>query len=58
MIVPKNKKVYIGARRFIEGDILPPYLGFNLENKKEEKKAKEETPKRKYTRKNIVEDIF
>jgi hypothetical protein len=27
MIVPKGKRVYThGTRRFIEGDIIPPYL--------------------------------
>ena len=28
--VPKNKTVYVGARRFIEGDILPPHISFEI----------------------------
>lgn len=24
--VPKNKKIYVGRHRFIEGDIIPPHL--------------------------------
>ena len=28
--VPKNKKYYIGAHRFIEGDVIPPHLAVNL----------------------------
>ncbi len=26
MIVPKNKTYYIGARRFVEGEPLPPHV--------------------------------
>jgi hypothetical protein len=27
LIVPKNKTVCIGSRKFVEGDIIPPFVG-------------------------------
>jgi hypothetical protein len=44
-IVPENKTVYIGARRFVEGDVLPPFVRINIPVAKIEK---EEKPKRNY----------
>ena len=30
-IVPENKTVYIGSRKFVEGDIIPPSLKSGIE---------------------------
>lgn len=30
IIVPKGKKVYFGARKFIEGDVLPPHVDIDF----------------------------
>lgn len=39
--VPKNKTVYIKARRFIEGEALPPFIHIDsIEEMKPEFKAK------------------
>lgn len=41
--VPKGKVVYIGARRFLEGEVLPPFIlaeieePLKLESKKDNK---------------------
>lgn len=44
--VPKGKKVYIGARKFVQGDVLPPNLAIDLPVEKTNVKK----PKRPYTR--------
>lgn len=28
--VPKNKTIYVGARKYIEGDVLPPYVMLDI----------------------------
>jgi hypothetical protein len=49
-IVPKNKTVYAGGKKFIEGDVIPPYVKFKIidTRKKTVKEEKEEKPKRIY----------
>ncbi|KPK95629.1 hypothetical protein AMJ80_04450 [bacterium SM23_31] len=48
-IVPKNKTVYAGGKKFIEGDVVPPYIKFKIiENRTIKKKKEEERPKRVY----------
>lgn len=46
--VPKNKRVYIGARRFVEGEVLPPHMAFDLPVEKREEP--EQRVKRPYTK--------
>lgn len=41
--VPKNKIVYIGARKFVEGEILPPFVMAETEEP-EQKKEKDSKP--------------
>ena len=36
MIVPKGKAVYIGAKRYIEGDALPPHIYLEIAEEKKE----------------------
>ncbi len=56
--VPKGKTVYIGAHRFIEGEIIPPHFAITLPDDPEPEiietmapEPVEEKPKRKYVRK-------
>lgn len=54
MLVPKNKTIYIGARRFVEGDLLPPFVQFEIPimtKKQAEIKAKRK-PRKKYKSKS------
>ena len=44
--VPKGKTLYIGARRFVEGEILPPHLAIDLPVDRREKFEDYEKPKR------------
>lgn len=43
MLVPKNKKVYVGKRKFKDGDFLPSYVIQKHDINFEEKKAKKKT---------------
>jgi hypothetical protein len=48
--VPKGKRVYIGARRFVEGEVLPPHMAFDLPVEKREEPEPEQRVKRPYTK--------
>lgn len=55
MIVEKGKRVYVGGRKFVEGDILPQFLDSGVEviiNKPEI--IQEVKPKRAYRTRNSV----
>lgn len=45
--VPKGKTIYIGARRFCEGEVLPPHVRLELPVVKRDEPERE---KRKYTK--------
>jgi hypothetical protein len=52
-IVQKGETVYIGARKFVEGDIIPPFVGGRTLVKPEIKPVEiieVEKPKRTYNR--------
>jgi hypothetical protein len=58
MQVPRGKRVYIGAHRFIEGEIIPPHFAITLPDDPEPEIIEtmapdpiEEKPKRQYIRK-------
>jgi len=41
MKVPENKKIFLGARRWVAGQELPPYVKINLNEKPEKEKSKD-----------------
>lgn len=45
--VPKGKIVYIGARRFVEGELLPPFVLAEIEETETKKETKSENDKPK-----------
>ena len=54
--VPEGKKVYIGSRKFLSGEALPPYIV--LEDKKSESIKNDDSEiktKRKYTRRTKID---
>ncbi len=51
--VPKGKTIYIGARRFVEGEVLPPHFRIDLPVVKRDEPEKQ---KRSYTRRNYGDD--
>lgn len=54
MKVPNNKKVYVGGQRFIEGDVLPPYVvqRHDFDLKTEEEKIIEKYDKKSSKKKS------
>ena len=54
MLVPKNKTIYIGSRRFIEGDVLPPFVMLDMpvmtkkQAEEKEKKQEEKQERKRY----------
>ena len=36
-IVPENKTIYIGKRKFVEGEVLPPHVILRKPNRKRKK---------------------
>jgi hypothetical protein len=64
-IVPKNKRVYIGSRRFVEGDLLPPGVQIVseiptftkeevIQKTTQKAKAKKKTGRRKYNKRKSI----
>jgi hypothetical protein len=37
-IVPENKTIYIGKRKFVEGEVLPPHVILRKPNRKRKKR--------------------
>lgn len=56
MQVPKNKTIYRGGRRFIEGEIIPPYLTLpeDIPEQVTKKKTRVSKPKRGRTKKREI----
>jgi hypothetical protein len=57
VIVPKGKTVYIGARKFVEGDVIPPAIKLEipeLTKKEAAVKAKKESKSRYRTKSGSV----
>lgn len=38
IIVPKNKTIYFGSRKFVEGEILPPHVAIHFQDDAEKLK--------------------
>ena len=62
MIVPENKTIYIGARRYCEGEVLPPHIAIEMPvmtKEAAEAKAKAEEDERlKQTKKSKNKPSF